>query len=102
MPKSKPRSLITGITGFAGSHMAELLLKEGHEVFGITRHRSPSEHITNIKDQIVLEDADLLDLQSLQRVMMSARPHFIFHLAAQSFVPASWSAPAATLDVNVK
>src|SRR5688572_22034340 len=101
MSKSKPRSLITGITGFAGSHMAELLLKEGHEVFGITRHRSPSEHIEHLKGQLNLVEGDLKDLKSLQEVMLSVRPNYIFHLAAQSFVPASWTSPAATAEVNV-
>ena len=98
--KPKPKSLITGITGFAGSHMAELLLKEGHEVFGIIRWRSRSEHVTHLNGRLHLIEADLLDLKSLQDVMLSVRPDYIFHLAAQSFVPASWTSPAVTFEVN--
>lgn len=100
-PKSVTRSLITGITGFAGSHMAELLLRKGHEVFGIVRWRSRSEHIEHLNGKLHLIEADLLDLRSLQDVMMAVRPNFIFHLAAQSFVPASWTSPAVTLETNV-
>lgn len=99
--ENKPKSLITGITGFAGSHMAELLLKEGHEVFGIVRWRSRSEHVKHLDGKVHLIEADLLDLKSLQDVMMSIRPDYIFHLAAQSFVPASWTSPAVTMEVNV-
>lgn len=101
MPKNKKRSLITGITGFAGSHMAELLLKKGHDVYGIIRWRSRSEHVTHLHNRIKLIEADLLDLKSLQDVMISVKPDYIFHLAAQSFVPASWTSPAVTLETNV-
>ncbi len=104
MPKKRSkvvhRSLITGVTGFAGSHMAELLLKEGHEVYGINRWRSRSEHIEHLNSHLHLIEADLLDLKSLQDVLLSVRPDYIFHLAAQSFVPASWTSPAATLETN--
>lgn len=103
MPKKgkQTKSLITGITGFAGSHMAELLLKEGHEVFGIVRWRSRSENILHLHGKVTLIEADLLDLRSLQDVMLSVRPDYVFHLAAQSFVPASWTSPAATFEINV-
>ena len=101
MTKNKPKSIITGITGFAGSHMAELLLKEGHEVFGIYRWRSRSENISHLNGHLHLIEADLLDLKSLQDVMISVRPNYIFHLAAQSFVPTSWTSPAVTLETNV-
>lgn len=100
-PKNKPRSIITGVTGFAGSHMAELLLAEGHEVFGVHRWRSRSENIAHLKGHLHLIEADLLDLKSLQDVMISVRPNYIFHLAAQSFVPTSWTSPAVTLETNV-
>lgn len=98
--KSKPKSLITGITGFAGSHMAELLLKEGHEVFGIVRWRSRPDNINHLNGRIHQVEADLLDLKSLQDVMIGVRPDYIFHLAAQSFVPTSWTSPAVTLETN--
>ena len=92
--------MITGITGFAGSHLAELLLREGHDVFGIVRWRSRSEHLEHLNGHLHLIEADLLDLKSLQDVMINLRPDYIFHLAAQSFVPASWTAPAVTLETN--
>jgi len=98
--KAKQKSLITGITGFAGSHLAELLLREGHDVFGIVRWRSRSEHLEHLNGHLHLIEADLLDLKSLQDVMINLRPDYIFHLAAQSFVPASWTAPAVTLETN--
>lgn len=80
--------------------MAELLLKEGHQVFSILRWRSRSEHIAHLRDKITLIEADLLDLKSLQDVIISVRPDYIFHLAAQSFVPTSWTSPAVTLETN--
>ena len=62
---NKYKALITGVTGFAGSHLAELLLKEGVTVHGIQRWRSKSDNIDAIKDKIVLHEADLLDAHSL-------------------------------------
>ena len=99
--KNKPKSIITGITGFAGSHLAEYLLREGHEVYGIVRWRSRSENIEHLNGKLHLIEADLLDLRSLQDAMMFVRPDYIFHLAAQSFVPASWTSPSATFETNV-
>ena len=95
------KALITGITGFAGSHLAELLLKEGYEVYGTTRPRSKTEHIDHIRDQLTLFDADLVDSHSLYTVLAEIKPDFIFHLAAQAFVPTSWSSPATTMEANV-
>ncbi|MCR4264111.1 MAG: GDP-mannose 4,6-dehydratase [Candidatus Roizmanbacteria bacterium] len=95
------KALITGITGFAGSHLAELLLKEGYEVYGTTRPRSKTEHIDHIRDQLTLFDADLVDSHSLYTVLSDVKPDYIFHLAAQAFVPTSWSSPATTMEANV-
>ena len=95
------KALITGITGFVGSHMAELLLKEGVKVYGIQRWRSKTENIEHIKDQITFEEADLLDAHSLYTVIDKIKPDYIFHLAAQSFVQSSWSSPTQTLEVNI-
>lgn len=100
MSKSK-KALITGITGFVGSHMAELLLKEGIEVYGNSRWRSKTENIEHIKDKIKLEEADLLDAHSLYTMVDKIKPDYIFHLAAQSFVQSSWSSPTQTLEVNI-
>lgn len=95
------KALITGIAGFVGSHMAELLLAEGYEVYGLCRPRSKMDHIESIKSKIHLEDADLLDSHSLYATINKIRPEYIFHLAAQSFVPTSWGSPAVTLEVNI-
>lgn len=99
--KKRKIAFITGISGFAGSHLAELLLKKRYEVHGLCRWRSRTENIDHIKNRIHLIEGDLLDLHSLQKALMDVRPDFIFHLAAQSFVPASWTSPSVTLNINV-
>lgn len=98
---SKKRALITGITGFAGSHLAEFLLKENIDVYGILRWRSKDNNIEKIRQEIKLEEADLLDAHSLYSIIEKIRPDFIFHLAAQSYVVSSWASPVNTLEVNV-
>jgi len=96
------RVLITGVTGFAGSHLAELLLEKGSiEIHGIERWRSKQENIAHIKKDLAIHECDIKDISSVRRVLEEVRPDKIFHLAAQSFVPASWSAPAETLNTNV-
>ena len=95
------KALITGIAGFVGSHMAELLLSQGYEVWGMSRPRSKMDHIESIKSKLHLEDADLLDSHSLYTTLNKIKPDYIFHLAAQSFVPTSWGSPAVTLEVNI-
>lgn len=97
----KKTAFITGITGFVGFHLADLLLKKGWEVHRLCRWRSRTENIEHIKNKIHLIEGDLLDLNSLQKALMDVRPSFVFHLTAQSFVPASWTSPAATLEINV-
>jgi GDP-4-dehydro-6-deoxy-D-mannose reductase len=94
------RVLITGITGFVGSHLAEYALSQGAEVFGSSRWRSKTENIDHIRDQITLVECDLRDLSSVQHLLDTAAPDLVFHLAAQSFVQASWHAPAETLTTN--
>jgi GDP-4-dehydro-6-deoxy-D-mannose reductase len=102
MTKSTQKTaLITGITGFAGSHLAELLLKEGVNVHGIQRWRSKSDNIEKIKEKIHFHEADLLDAHSLYTVVDEVRPHYIFHLAAQSYVQSSWGSPSNTLEINI-
>ena len=95
--------LITGITGFAGSHLAEYLLAEQPQVkiFGTYRWRSRTENIDTLKGQVTLVEADMRDYTSMHRVLDQVRPEAIFHLAAQSFVPSSWTAPAETLNTNI-
>lgn len=94
------RALITGITGFTGSHLAELLLKEGLDVWGTYRWRSKLDNITDIKDSIHLLECDLRDSHSVFKAVQESRPDFIFHLAAQTFVQYSWKAPADTMETN--
>jgi GDP-mannose 4,6-dehydratase len=94
--------LITGITGFIGSHLAEQLLKEGGaEVHGMCRWRSPRDNLINIHNKIQLHEADLLDLNSLISLFEEIKPDQIYHLAAQSYVRTSYSAPVQTLQTNV-
>ncbi len=95
------RALITGITGFVGSHLAELLIKEDIEVYGTARWRSKTDNIDHIKDKITLIEADLRDAHSTENAIKKAEPDYIFHLAAQSFVPTSWHAPEETLVTNI-
>lgn len=96
------RVLITGITGMAGSHLAEYCLSRGDvEVVGTVRWRSPRENITGITDKVRLVDADLRDQAGVRRLLEQVQPEAIFHLAAQSYVPASWSGPADTMTTNV-
>ena len=97
------RALITGITGFAGSHLAEYILAEqpGVEVFGTFRWRSRMDNVEHLDGRIKLVEADLRDYTSMHRALEISQPDVIFHLAAQSFVPSSWNAPSDTLVTNV-
>ena len=95
------RYLITGITGFVGSHLAELLLNKGKEVYGLYRWRSSTDNVAHLKDRITLLEGDLTDAYSLENLLKECKPHYIFHLAAQSFVPMSWKAPIDTFNINV-
>ena len=94
------RALITGITGFVGSHLADFLLDKGVEVYGVARWRSKMDNIVHIKDKLRLVDADMRDGHSLSEAVGSSAPDYIFHLASQSFVPMSWRAPADTMETN--
>lgn len=94
--------LITGITGFAGSHLAELLLEENVEVFGTQRARSRMDNLTReVVRDITLIECELKDAASVKTTLERIRPDGIFHLAAQSFVPTSWNSPADTLTNNI-
>jgi GDPmannose 4,6-dehydratase len=94
------RALITGIGGQDGSLLAELLVDEGYEVFGVVR-RATSEHFGNleaVRDRVELVQADLLDELSLVDALKSCRPHEVFNLASPSFVPMSWKQPVVTAE----
>jgi GDP-4-dehydro-6-deoxy-D-mannose reductase len=95
------RVLITGVTGFVGSHLAEYCLNLGHEVAGTMRWRSQQENLEQVRDKVALYECDLRDGTAARSVIGEFRPERIFHLAAQSYVAASWSAPAETLSTNV-
>ncbi|UCE75066.1 MAG: GDP-mannose 4,6-dehydratase [Methanomassiliicoccales archaeon] len=94
------RALITGITGFVGSHLAEFLLAKGLKVYGIKRWRSKTDNINHLTEQLNLIEADMRDGHSLVEALKEAEPNYIFHLAAQSFVPMSWRAPSDTMETN--
>jgi len=95
--------LITGITGMVGSHLAEYVLNHHPEadVYGLVRWRSPLDNISSILPQIKLFQAELRDLASMVNLMKEVRPDRVFHLAAQSYVTTSFTAPADTLHTNV-
>lgn len=96
------RILITGVTGFVGSHLAEFFLAKGNvELFGIERWRSRTENIDHIKAKLNFTECDIRDASSVKKAVQKIKPDQIYHLAAQSFVPASWSAPAETLTTNI-
>jgi GDPmannose 4,6-dehydratase len=94
------RALITGITGQDGSYLAEFLLDKGYTVFGMARRVSKEnfERLEHIRSRLVLRQADLLDQLSLIRLLEEARPHEVYNLAAQSFVPTSWNQPVLTAE----
>jgi GDP-4-dehydro-6-deoxy-D-mannose reductase len=96
------RVLITGITGFAGSHLADYILDNVSdvEVYGLVRWRSRMENIQHLLDRVHLLEADLKDMVSLKKALTESAPDRIFHLAAQSFVPTSWLCPAETFAIN--
>jgi GDPmannose 4,6-dehydratase len=91
-------ALVTGITGQDGSYLADLLLREGYEVHGMVRRSSTEtfERIAHLGDEIHLHQADLLDQSSLVSLLRAVRPVELYNLAAQSFVPTSWSQPSLT------
>lgn len=96
------RALITGVTGQDGSYLAEWLLEQGYDVFGLVRRSSTLnfERIAHIQDQIELLSGDLTDQNSLLGVLQRADPQEVYHLAAQSFVQTSWTQPVLTGDVT--
>ncbi len=98
----KRRALITGVTGQDGSYLAELLLEQGYAVFGMVRRASTENfaRIEHLRTAIELVQADLLDQLSLITLLQRVRPHEVYNLAAQSFVPTSWEQPMLTAEFN--
>jgi GDPmannose 4,6-dehydratase len=96
----KRRALITGITGQDGSYLAQFLLEKGYEVHGMVRRSSTEnfERIDHLHDELTLHQADLLDQLSIINLVQEVRPHELYNLAAQSFVPTSWLQPLLTSE----
>ncbi len=96
------RALVTGITGQDGSYLAEFLLEKGYDVYGLIRRSSTVnfERIRHIQHDVHLLSGDLLDQNSLMFAIQEARPHEVYNLGAQSFVPASWAQPLLTGEIT--
>ena len=95
--------LITGITGFVGSHLAELILEKKYTVYGLKRwHLSKMRNVQKIMDQIEWIDCDITDPISVKNALKISNPEKIFHLGAESFVSPSWNHPSHYMDVNYK
>ena len=106
---TRPRALITGITGMVGSHLAEYLIANTDwDVWGLCRWRSPLANLEslvpaiNSGDRVFLAYGDLRDTLSIRDAVKAARPDYVFHLAAQSFPKTSFDAPLDTLDTNIQ
>jgi GDP-4-dehydro-6-deoxy-D-mannose reductase len=96
------RALITGVTGFVGSHLADYLVTRGDlEVYGTHRWRSRTDNIEHLRGRLRLVECDLRDAGAVHRMLATVRPDRVFHLAAQSYVPTSWLAPVETIAGNV-
>lgn len=96
------RALITGVTGQDGSYLAELLLEQGYQVYGMVRRASTENfaRIEHLRHRIELVQADLLDQLSLITLVQRLGPHEVYNLGAQSFVPTSWEQPVLTAEFN--
>lgn len=93
--------LITGITGFSGSHLAEHLLNKGNTIYGLSRGRYQQyNNISDIKDKITLIEGDLSDIHSLKYCLEDCQPDIIYNLGAMTSVPLSWRSPKVTIDTN--
>lgn len=102
---SNKRILITGVSGFVGSHLAKYLIDSGNEVYGLIRRRADGSKprnlvSTKIYDQLHIIEGNMLSISSIGSALEIAKPDIIFHLAAQSFVAASFLNPLETLMIN--
>jgi len=98
--KDMVKNLITGIGGFVASYLADLLLEKGEEVVGSYRWNEDLSKIKHCKDKINLIPCDLLDISSFITAIRETKPDYIYHLAAQSYVPDSYSNPIVTIETN--
>jgi GDP-4-dehydro-6-deoxy-D-mannose reductase len=100
--ESDLRALITGVCGFAGSHLADYLLTHTDlEVYG-TDIVSSGANIAHIRDDLELIVGDMSDAEVASEVLSQANADYVFHLAAQAFVPLSWSDPWQTMENNIR
>jgi GDP-4-dehydro-6-deoxy-D-mannose reductase len=96
------RVLITGLTGFVGSHLADhLVARGGLEVYGTHRWRSRMDNVEQLRGRVQFVECDLRDAGAVRRMLAQVRPARVFHLAAQSYVPTSWLSPSETITGNV-
>lgn len=95
------RVLITGMTGFIGSHLAEFLLKKDLEVAGTVWDTSELSNVEAFKDKVTILNCDIRDNERVREVIEEVQPDRIFHLAAQSYPTVSWDEPIRTLETNV-
>ena len=95
------RALITGIAGFAGSHLAELLLEDGVEVCGLVFPGEPTRNIDPIKSHLKLSTCDIRDAEAVGKAIEQAKPDEIYHLAAITFIPESIDDPRLTFETNL-
>ena len=102
------KTLITGITGMVGSHLADFLLANTEwDIFGMCRWRSPLDNVEHLLDRANRHDrvhflyGDLNDYASLVNVVEECRPDYVFHLAAQSYPTTSFTSPLDTLETNI-
>ncbi|MFW9996696.1 MAG: GDP-mannose 4,6-dehydratase [Candidatus Odinarchaeota archaeon] len=95
--------LVTGITGFVGSHIADYCLEKGVKLFGFKRyHLSNMKNVSHIEDEIIWIDCDMMDMKSVIKSVRECMPDKIFHMASQSFVSPSWDHPHLYMDANYK
>lgn len=95
------RILITGITGFAGSHLAERLAGSGDEVHGIAHEPAPHPNLARVADRVHIHTADLLEADAVREVVERVRPELVYHLAGQAVPTLAASDPLAAIAINV-
>jgi len=95
------KALITGISGFAGSHLAELLIEKGYKVFGTFFDKSTFSNLNGFVNKIKVYRCDIRDYDALKNVIGDVQPDEIYHLAAISFIPTSLKDPKLTFDTNL-
>jgi len=101
MSNKTKKILITGITGFVGSHMADYLLNNtNYQIFGLKRPNSQLRNVHHILDKITLIDGDLIDQTSLITTLKISKPDQIYHFGAMSWVTPSWNMPTAYMQIN--